>query len=796
MPGDTFGTKRAGRRRKGVAPAPAPAAPTLLTAPVAAADPRVGLAATGTAATFSGAASVAHALYIDGVKVADGLTYTPVAADAFKLIELRATATNAGGSTVASAFSGAIAPAPATFAMTQLAKANRIYQRTTASGGGQGKGTGTVPVAINVSSAGGIYARRRSASDGSSIVQAPWFVGTVAATGAQTLNVTGVDAPAFTSAASPAPVQANDGYFFLDLSGDGTNWTNGTTPIAMGRIIAASGQSLAVRLFRRLNDTATFASLSITPTPYGRVFATYADGTSYTPAIGTVAWELPADGGNYDSAFAAQFLRYQVAHAGVACGLIGHAVGATAIATWQPGQANNTQLRTVLAGAGGAFESFYWFQGHSDGFANTTSSAYKAGLDGVFGDMAAQSSRPFSKYVTSIPAINSTVWGSNAQIQIIRQAAAEWSAANGAVYVTPQDFDTVDGVHQGQAGAVTIAQHLDRAMRPELGLAGSDAGPTIASVQRTGGTITLGFNLPSGATALAQSGTANTRLALYEAGTTTLRWTVPALTVTTNAVSFADPYPEQAFDLLVDYINNVTGNTGSTNILRDNSIYADEATLGFALGRCVSPSLTPLAIAAGANVVRNMTMTSAAYQAAASGFGQELRAGWGNAANAPTPPNRTIECWVNIPANPASLGVIAHTGYEWIGCLTSGQLRVNLSNIGNVDIATPTIPGTRKHIAIAINQTSTFIFIDGTLINTRTNAAGTIGTTANGFTARALSGGSFILPTGNAVDELVLWTGCRYTTSFTPPAAPYVGNEAGMIALYHFDGSGADSCTL
>lgn len=95
-----------------------PAAPTLLTAPVAAAEPRVGLAATGIAATFSGAASVAHALYIDGVKVADGLTYTPVAADAFKLIELRATATNAGGSTVASAFSGAIAPALATFAMT------------------------------------------------------------------------------------------------------------------------------------------------------------------------------------------------------------------------------------------------------------------------------------------------------------------------------------------------------------------------------------------------------------------------------------------------------------------------------------------------------------------------------------------------------------------------------------------------------------------------------------------------------------------------------------------------------
>lgn len=87
----------------------APAAPTLLTAPVAAADPRVGLAATGTVATFSGAASVAHALYIDGVKVADGLSYTPVSGDFGKLIELRSTATNAGGSTTARIFSPVIA---------------------------------------------------------------------------------------------------------------------------------------------------------------------------------------------------------------------------------------------------------------------------------------------------------------------------------------------------------------------------------------------------------------------------------------------------------------------------------------------------------------------------------------------------------------------------------------------------------------------------------------------------------------------------------------------------------------
>lgn len=82
--------------------------PTLLTAPVATSDARVRVASTGTAATFSGATSVVHELYIDNAKVADGLSYTPVAGDFGKRLELRATASNAGGSTSASAFSPVI----------------------------------------------------------------------------------------------------------------------------------------------------------------------------------------------------------------------------------------------------------------------------------------------------------------------------------------------------------------------------------------------------------------------------------------------------------------------------------------------------------------------------------------------------------------------------------------------------------------------------------------------------------------------------------------------------------------
>jgi hypothetical protein len=38
------------------------------------------------------------------------------------------------------------------------------------------------------------------------------------------------------------------------------------------------------------------------------------------------------------------------------------------------------------------------------------------------------------------------------------------------------------------------------------------------------------------------------------------------------------------------------------------------------------------------------------------------------------------------------------------------------------------------------------------------------------------------------VDEVAIFAGARYSANFTPPSAPYVGNEPNLIALYHLDG--------
>jgi hypothetical protein len=80
-------------------------APTVSSAAAAPSDPRVGIASTGTPATFTGADSVVSAIYAeDGSKLADGTSYTPVGGDFNKVLEFRSTATSAGGTTVSRAY--------------------------------------------------------------------------------------------------------------------------------------------------------------------------------------------------------------------------------------------------------------------------------------------------------------------------------------------------------------------------------------------------------------------------------------------------------------------------------------------------------------------------------------------------------------------------------------------------------------------------------------------------------------------------------------------------------------------
>lgn len=336
----------------------------------------------------------------------------------------------------------------AVFSMTQVA-ARRVYQRTTTTGGGAGKGKGTIPATLNVTQAGRLYARCRSAADGTTILQAAWLVGNVPIANGP-VNVTDVD--------------ARLGWFHLDLSGDGVTWSNGSVAIGMGAVIAVSGQSLAVRLFGKIGDSTTMAALGVTIDPNCAVYATYTD--TGRPSAGlTAAWAFPADGTDYDSAFTGEFLRREVAVRGVNCALAGHSKGSTAISVWVPGGDQNDELRAILDAVGG-FEAMIWFQGHSNASAGTTKASYKSSLDLLFADLTAHNAGRGANYqrlLCAIPNINSASWGSQPERDAIRQAHLEWADANGGIYSIPMDIVLYDGVHQTQAGSQRLGERFSAA---------------------------------------------------------------------------------------------------------------------------------------------------------------------------------------------------------------------------------------------------------------------------------------------------------------------------------------------
>lgn len=466
--------------------------------------------------------------------------------------------------------------------------ANRTYQRSTLTGGGPGTGRGTIPVTVTMSAPGAVYARTRAAND--AILQPAWQAATSATTGV--LNITGID--------------ARLGWFYLDLSGDGQTWSLGSTLVAMGRVILNSGQSQAVRQFAKMPAySGTNTSLGVTPSPNSSVFARYTDSQR---TLNTPAWAVPADGGNYDSTFASEFLRLQVAVSEVNCALVGHAVGATAISTWQAGQTNMTDLLAVIQAVGG-FEAFYWHLGSNDAADGTTYAAYQSGLTGVFNAVAGANiarGSDFEKYVTAMATRTSGSPGTVSSITTIRRASRDWSASNSATYLEPHDVVLEDSVHQGQPGNIVLARHVHRATYPALGLAGSDAGPSLAAASRQvgSGDVVLTTNLIANSL-LTMVGAAAPRFSVFAAGDTATPLALASATpiVITNVAS----PPSSTITLRLDSVPLDTQELNVYALLHpdpsfttayDNMVYDQRVEDGLPRGRQIEPSLLPLVVAA------------------------------------------------------------------------------------------------------------------------------------------------------------------------------------------------------
>ena len=712
--------------------------------------------------------------------------------------------------------SGGGSPGPAysaAFTLTQFPRSDerRIYQRTTLSGGATGKGQGTIRVPISSAAGAGSVGARIRSEDGETILQGPWVAGEIDE-GASFIDLSGV--------------AARLGWFFVDLQGADGAWQLGTVKIGMGALYGFAGQSLMTRMFGRVVDSATFASLGVTADSNSSVCARYDESSGYMPTAATMPWSLPgdvADGAGPNSVGVGEFLNRMIALTGVNCGAIGFSQGGAGIDSFFAGQENWTRLSDTLMRAGGAFEGFVWGQGHSHSISGLPPAAYGVALTSLFDQLSTLNIlADYGRYIWTIPSYNSGDWGTPWQVSRIRQSAQDWCAANDAAYVHMDDATLIDGVHEGQAGARTMARHMARAMRAQYG-ASSGVGPKPLNATRTGTIITLSLS-DAGQSALSLVGTPGNRIFLFPqdrangalSRSSENRFPVASVTApnaTTLSITLAnDPGDGHALDLWLYWP------CGPADAATDN-IYDDRTDGdGVATGRIVQANFTPVQIAPpvpGGTVNAppggfvsgpspfSMVETGTAYAASASGFGQQMTAGYARATNARTPTFLpvTVEGFFTCPALPSSSLIIMFGGFglsnsRFIGINAAGRIQ---GGGGDAVSTSALVPGKRYHVAYQSGPAGQALYVTnvsdgGTGVREWHNAAvESIPSPSSGrFELRMFEGGYEM--SGGGVDEWAVFYGERYFgTSYACPSVPLTGTEPNIVALYHCDGNAADA---
>ncbi|MBN8832092.1 MAG: hypothetical protein J0G94_16065 [Sphingomonadales bacterium] len=707
------------------------------------------------------------------------------------------------------------APSPAftaSFTLSQFAahEARRIHQRATTSGGGTGKGQGTVRVPISAASAGTVGARIRS-EDGTTILQPEWRAGTVT-NGATFIDVAGID--------------ARLGWFYVDLKGEDGNWQLGTVKVGMGALFAFAGQSLMTRMFGRQDgQSATYASLGVTPDPNSAVLACYNGGWAYMPTVATMPWQTPGDVGNANgpnSVGIGEFLNRMIALLGINCGGIGYGHDGSAIQQFFVGNSRWTTLSDVISRAGGAFEAFVWGQGHSNSITGLPAKAYANALTTLFGQISAVNGfAGYGKYIWTIPAVQSSSWGTPFTYNNIRKGADDWCATNGGVHVHAYDIAQVDAVHESQAGALSLARHIYRAARARYGASGG-SGPKPLSATRSGTTITLSLS-DVGQTTINLVGTPGNRIFVFPRGRvdrTALsdnRFPVASVSVvdkTTLSIVLAnDPGSGHELDLYLYWPN------GPANATSDN-LYDDRTDGdGLTTGRIFQANFTPVAIAAptpggavnpppGGFAARvspfNMAETGTSYAASDGGtsFGQQMTGGTAIAPvnSCPIFAPFTIESFFTCPTLSGTqvlFGGIGN-GAGYLGISSLGKM-VGHSGASGLSSSTVLVPGRRYHVAYQNGPSGRALYltdISSGGMGTRDAFNPTPETLTESGTRYGLrnNGGSYAITGGGAIDQVAVFYGERHAGgTYSCPSAPFTGTEPDIVALYHCDGDGKDA---
>lgn len=660
----------------------------------------------------------------------------------------------------------------ASFTMVQLTAAYRIYQRATTSGGGQGKGQGTIQVAISAASAGTIHARCRSAADGVTIVQPEWQATTIAG-GATSAGIAGVD--------------ARLGWFYLDLKGSDGAWKLGNVPIGMGRLIGLAGQSLAVCMVSRFVDGATsIAATGASINPNGRALIS-------NETFSAANWQQFQDSANavgvYNSAGGADLLDQQIQASGVNCGLIGNVFGSTSIDVWQPGQMRHTELARVIALAGGAFEAFWWFQGHSDG--GKSYQAYLTSLTTLIADLAGRSLYAAKFYLSCIPNWRSAGTGTFNSINQRNRAAAEWCAINGGVYVPFCDLTLFDSTHPDQASTRRQAWHFHRATLPALTGGAGDDGPQVVRVVKAGVDLICTVAHSSG-TALSIVGAPGSRMLVTatndNAGTSLALDAVSPFTLdspTQFTLKLASDPGDVALEMWPMGLHPV--DDGTADMLYDNALD------GLPVGRQLRCAPVPVLRKSNAG-----TLSGTGIGYAAGKFGTGRSAGELKSATKLLPSwpwdGQTLECWVKVTSLPGTTSMVCgQVGNLALYVTATGAI---IHSCGTNLRTTPTAPivaGQTYHLRLEQSPIgfTRWLFVNGVLTDTIAGPMAIGAATPFAIGGNGSGGGVF---TTGVVDE-VAWFNRQLTrgANFIPPATPYAGTEPGLVHLWHVDSSGADA---
>ena len=699
---------------------------------------------------------------------------------------------------------------------TQL-DAARIIQRTSTTGGGQNKGQASVAMALSFTGAQPIYCRRRSYSDGATIVQSPWLANASASTG--TITLSGIDVPAVNSD-GVTPTATADGWAYLDVATSPSGpWTNATSQIAAGRVHMFAGQSLAVRMVSRQDDTATghtIAGNGVTISPFCSVLAGYSGTPTYLPTIATMPWAPPADGGNYDSTFSAEFLRRSVALFGCPVGFVGYSQGSQTIASFLTGQSNGTNLQAILARAGGAWEAGTWYQGHSDPSAPTK--AYVDTLGILFTQLSALNSYgAWNKYIGSVPCINASAWGTPYQRNNVRKAHAAYAAVSGnkATHVQIEGIVTTDGTHPSQIGNIPFAQNFARAVATEAGASRTNDGPAVLSVTRVGAAVTVNLS-DVGQGNLVLTGTPTDKIYVFPQGRVSAQgntanlFPVSAVSVVdkkTLSVTLAnDPGDGHVLDFYIYWPQN---NPSPTAQIRDDRTDSD----GIAFGRTIVPNQVPATIAApnpGSTVnappggfIKNASPYALANGSTAvtfgsqeeTGFNQTASGGWAaTVGNIETWSNATVVFTFTVPAAAPAFNrcIVTNMGIGFVLLTTAMKFSTDFGNGTTVLTA-----GHRYRVAYYRGPNGTHLYFKditaaGAVVHEISSATAFVqATTTNIGAMRQFPGQTNyqITDAGATLDEIAIFYGQLYTGSTpTLPSAPFTGTETDLYALWHLDG--------